>query len=191
VPAALDHDEQRHQLALRCAPLFATRGYAGINMRTLAKELGVSTGILYHYFPSKAAVFETVVRVVVEADVESGTRLLRNSAPTPRERLGILLHFMDREMSRFVAHYRVLVEFSSQLETDEEDAQWAAVIAGLRARYARAIGEVLELTRDDQRDLVLLTTCGLILRAMCGDRTTNLDNLIGSLGRALGWESPR
>ena len=58
----------------------------------------------------------------------------------------------------------------------------------MRARYSRAIGEVLELPRDDQRDLVLLTTCGLILRAMCGDRTTNLDHAAAMLGRALGWE---
>jgi AcrR family transcriptional regulator len=188
VPRALDHDEQRQQLALRCAPLFAQRGYAGLNMRTIAAELGVSTGVLYHYFASKAALFESVVRVVVETDVDTGTRLLRQAAKTPSERLGILLHFMDRDMSRFVQHYRVLVEFSSQLESDEEDRQWTAVISGLRARYARAIGEVLELARDDQRDLVLLTTCGLILRAMCGDRTTNLDRVAASLGRALGWE---
>lgn len=185
---ALDHDEQRKSVAMRCVPLFAQRGYAGLNMRTIASELGVSTGVLYHYFPSKAALFETVVRVSVETDVDSGTRLLLKSARTPRERLSLLLHFMDREMSRFVAHYRVLVEFTSQLETDEDEKAWATVITGLRTRYARAMGEVLELPRDDQRDLVLLTSCGLILRAMCGDRTTNLDNAAKMLGRALGWE---
>jgi AcrR family transcriptional regulator len=185
---ALDHDEQRKTLAMRCVPLFAQRGYAGLNMRTIASELGVSTGILYHYFPSKAALFENVVRLAVETDVESGTRLLMRAAPTPRERLALFLHFMDREMSRFVAHYRVLVEFTSQLETDDEDAQWARVVAGLRARYAKAIGEVLELRREQHRDLVLLTTCGLILRAMCGDRTTNLDDVAAMLGRTFGWE---
>ena len=188
MPRALDHDEQRQTLALRCVPLFAQRGYAGLNMRTIASELGVSTGVLYHYFPSKAALFETVVRVSVETDVDSGTRLLLQAARTPRERLSLLLHFMDREMPRFVAHYRVLVEFTSQLDSDDEMRAWAGVVAALRARYARAMGEVLELPRDDQRDLVLLTTCGLILRAMIGDRTTNLDNAAKMLGRALGWE---
>lgn len=188
MPKALDHDEQRRTLALSCVPLFAQRGYAGLNMRSIATELGVSTGVFYHYFPSKAALFETVVRVSVETDVDAGTRLLLKSAPEPRERLGVLLHFMDRQMPRFVAHYRVLVEFSSQLESAEEKRQWATVVSGLRARYARAMGEVLELPREEQRDFVLLTTCGLILRAMCGDRTTNLDNTAKMLGRALGWE---
>ncbi len=157
-------------------------------MRTIASELGVSTGVLYHYFPSKAALFETVVRVSVETDVESGTRLLLQAARTPRERLSLLLHFMDREMPRFVAHYRVLVEFTSQLDSDDEMREWAGVVKGLRARYSRAMGEVLELPREDQRDLVLLTTCGLILRAMIGDRTTNLDDAAKMLGRTLGWE---
>lgn len=69
VPKALDHDERRRELALACIRLFARSGYASLNMRQIAIELGVSTGVLYHYFSGKAALFETVAQVTVDQDV--------------------------------------------------------------------------------------------------------------------------
>ncbi|MBX7081692.1 MAG: TetR/AcrR family transcriptional regulator [Nannocystaceae bacterium] len=184
---ALDKDEQRRSLALRCAPLFARHGYAAINMRQIAGELGVSTGVLYHYFPSKAALFEAVARATVQTDVDAGTQLLIGAARDPKERLGLLLHFMGKRMPVFAMHYRVLVEFSSQLDDEAAVEAWTRTLASLRERYARALGEILGVTDEGQRDHVLLTLCGLILRAMCGDPTTDLQRVARSLGRTLGW----
>ena len=185
---ALDHDDRRRELALSCSRLFAKSGYAALNMRSIAAELGVSTGVVYHYFPSKAALFEAVARVTVETDVEAGTRLLIAASPDPRERLALLLHFMQRRMGEFVMHYRVLVEYSSQLDDEDQVAAWTRTLASLRERYARAIGEILELGDVTARDHVLLTMCGLILRAMCGDATTDLQRVSESLARVIGWE---
>lgn len=187
---ALDHDERRRELALACAPLFARCGYAALNMRQIAAELGVSTGVLYHYFSGKAALFETVALATVETDVGIGTQMLRTAAPTPSERLGLLLAAMEQEMPRFVMHYRVLVEYSGQLDTEQDVALWTTTLVRLRTRYARAIGEVLDLAAEADRDLVLLTLCGMILRAMCGDPTTDRQRVAATLARALGW-SPK
>jgi AcrR family transcriptional regulator len=188
---ALDHDDRRRELAMQCAPLFAKSGYAALNMRGIAAELGVSTGVVYHYFASKAALFEAVARITVETDVDAGTRLLIGASPDPRERLALLVHFMGQRMPIFVMHYRVLVEYSNQLDDDTQVGAWTHTLTGLRERYARAIGEILEIGDTTVRDHVLLTMCGLILRAMCGDATTDLQRVTGTLGRLIGWEPQR
>jgi AcrR family transcriptional regulator len=189
VPKALDHDDRRRELALACTPLFARSGYAALNMRQIALELGVSTGVLYHYFPGKAALFEAVAHAAVETDVDRGTALLLAAAATPPERLALLLAAMEHDMPRFVTHYRVLVEYSGQLDSEQQVGAWTTTLIRLRTRYARAIGEVLELGDEAERDLVLLTVCGMILRAMCGDTTTDKHRVAAMLGRALGWDT--
>jgi hypothetical protein len=94
---------------------------------------------------------------------------------------------MGKRMPVFAMHYRVLVEFSSQLDDEAAVEAWTRTLASLRERYARALGEILGVTDEGQRDHVLLTLCGLILRAMCGDPTTDLQRVARSLGRSLGW----
>lgn len=190
MPKALDHDERRRELAVACTRMFAKSGYAALNMRQIALELGVSTGVLYHYFTGKAALFEAVAQATVEQDVGVGTSLLIAAAPTPAMRLQLLLAGIDRDMPRFVTHYRVLVEYASQLDTEAAASAWTQTLMRLRTRYAQALGEILELPDEASRDLVLLTVCGLILRSMCGDPTTDLARVSTMLGRAFGWSDP-
>ena len=71
--------------------LFAARGYAGTSIRMIAESAGISVGLLYNYFPSKAdllgALFEESMRDVQAsfASAESATpaerieRLVRSS----------------------------------------------------------------------------------------------------------------
>lgn len=58
MPKLVDHDEYRRELLAGCFELFSRRGYDNVTMREIAAELNVSTGTLYHYFPTKQAVFE-------------------------------------------------------------------------------------------------------------------------------------
>lgn len=57
MPKIVDHDAYRAQIADRAVDIFRRRGYAGIGMREIAKALGMSKSALYHYFPSKEALF--------------------------------------------------------------------------------------------------------------------------------------
>jgi AcrR family transcriptional regulator len=54
----LDVDERRRQLLERGAELFTSHPYEELSMSKIAKEVGISKALLYHYFPSKQAYFE-------------------------------------------------------------------------------------------------------------------------------------
>jgi AcrR family transcriptional regulator len=58
MPKIVDREKQRAEILAGAFPLFATKGFGVVGMRQCAKELGVSTGTLYHYFSSKESLFE-------------------------------------------------------------------------------------------------------------------------------------
>lgn len=57
----LSNDDRRAALLARGADLFARHGYDEMSMARFAREAGISKGLLYHYFPSKRALFEAVL----------------------------------------------------------------------------------------------------------------------------------
>ena len=69
MPKIVDHDKYRKELADRCMELFSKKGYANVTMREISRELGVSTGSLYHYFPNKEAIFAHMADHMSQTDV--------------------------------------------------------------------------------------------------------------------------
>jgi AcrR family transcriptional regulator len=53
----LDVDERRRLLLETGARVFTEHAYDAVSMATLAREAGISKGLLYHYFPSKREFF--------------------------------------------------------------------------------------------------------------------------------------
>ncbi|HEX6601891.1 MAG TPA: TetR/AcrR family transcriptional regulator [Solirubrobacterales bacterium] len=72
----LDVDERRRQLLERGAELFTSHPYEELSMSKIAAEVGISKGLLYHYFPSKQAYFEATLGAWAE-------RLRERTEPNP------------------------------------------------------------------------------------------------------------
>ena len=70
MPKIVDHDKQRQEMILECFELFSKKGFSNVTMREIANELNVSTGSLYHYFPTKNAIFHHMINYIVERDVK-------------------------------------------------------------------------------------------------------------------------
>lgn len=58
VPRIVDHDERRRQIAEALLTVAARDGHDSVSSRAVAKELGIATGSLWHYFEG----FDDVVR---------------------------------------------------------------------------------------------------------------------------------
>lgn len=50
-----DHEARRQDVSAAVWRVMATRGFAGLTLRAVAAELGATTGLLTHYFPTKHA----------------------------------------------------------------------------------------------------------------------------------------
>ncbi len=64
MPKIVDRDEYRRELLDKCLSLFSKIGYGNVTIREIARELEVSTGTLYHYFPTKKSILESLLEHV-------------------------------------------------------------------------------------------------------------------------------
>jgi AcrR family transcriptional regulator len=72
----LDVDERRRQLLDAGTRLFTEHPYEELTMSRIAAEIGISKGLLYHYFPSKADYFRATLE-------QAAGELARATAPDP------------------------------------------------------------------------------------------------------------
>jgi len=97
MPKIVDHDAYREELLEKCFSLFSKKGFHKVSMREICKEVGVSTGTMYHYFSSKDKILEQMLPWAVEANIVA---FARNTKPelTVQERLDKLGTFwLERE----------------------------------------------------------------------------------------------
>jgi len=59
-PRQVDSTETRNTLLEVARRIFARDGYGATTNRSIAEEAGITTGAIYHYFPSKAELFAAV-----------------------------------------------------------------------------------------------------------------------------------
>jgi len=69
-PLGAVSEETRAHIVEAACKCFADHGYAKTSNQEIAKLAGVTTGALYHYFPSKAELFAAVHRYVEGVLVE-------------------------------------------------------------------------------------------------------------------------
>ncbi|TVQ10109.1 MAG: TetR/AcrR family transcriptional regulator [Leptolyngbya sp. DLM2.Bin27] len=97
----------------QCFDLFADHGYASLTTRQIAKDLGVSTGTLYYYFPSKEDLFMQLIEELTTQD------LLRASAEIQglsslRERILALGDFLEANEDYLIKQTLLMMDFYQQ-----------------------------------------------------------------------------
>ncbi|HEY6971982.1 MAG TPA: TetR/AcrR family transcriptional regulator, partial [Candidatus Angelobacter sp.] len=55
-------EENQRRIKAAALQLFTKQGFHGTNIREIAERVGVSTGAIYTYYPSKEAIFESLVQ---------------------------------------------------------------------------------------------------------------------------------
>jgi AcrR family transcriptional regulator len=130
-------DEREAAILATAERLLEERALADISIDDLARGAGISRPTFYFYFPSKDAVFLTLVdRLVEQASVGQGDlieRLAEDPAARWREALTVF-------HETFGAH-RGVVMAGAQARTTNPEAQglWSAVMEGWVAQASEAI----------------------------------------------------
>ena len=60
MPKIVNHEETRGKILDKCFELFSRKGFANVTIKEIAKELNISAGMLYHYFPAKREILESL-----------------------------------------------------------------------------------------------------------------------------------
>jgi AcrR family transcriptional regulator len=193
----LQVDERRAQLIAAGAELFAEHAFEEISMRQIAQAAGISKPLLYHYFPSKIALFKAAV---AEQATELQALIEPSGDGTPFEQL---TRSLDAYLAWIEGHSRAWRKLMQSAATLPEAGdvvegfrtqtleQIVRRVAGtgtpppaLRAALRGWLGYVdavlldwvdgHDLSRDQVRDLIVAAFGGALLAAQQVDPTVQL-----------------
>ncbi|VEP11428.1 TetR family transcriptional regulator [Hyella patelloides LEGE 07179] len=140
MPKIVDHDRYRQEILTKCFDLFAQRGYGSLTMRQIAKEIGVSTGTLYHYFSSKEDLFVQLIEEITEQDILHATDLMENqSLDTMEEKILALGQFIFKNEDYFYKQTLLYMNFFQQLDLEQQQ-----LVEAVKRSYKRYQEETME-----------------------------------------------
>ena len=182
----LDVDERRRQLLETGARVFTDRSYDEVSMSAVAREAGISKGLLYHYFPSKRDFF---VATLEAAASELAALTETDPAQPPLEQLRKSLDAYLGWIDANAQSYRRLIESAGG--SDEVRAIVDRVRSDTVERMLAALGsekpalrtalhgwlwsidgatldwlDHRDLTRDELRDLLAASFAAAVERAL-------------------------
>jgi TetR/AcrR family transcriptional regulator, transcriptional repressor of aconitase len=118
----LEAAERRAAIVRAALPLFARKGFATITTKEIAAAAGVSEALIFKHFPSKAALYDAIVRSGCEGSEELEA-LARGEPSTALlvELMRCMMHFfvveVPADQDQWKARHRLLL--SSLLEDGE------------------------------------------------------------------------
>ncbi|XDD45854.1 TetR/AcrR family transcriptional regulator [Leptospira sp. WS39.C2] len=115
MPKIVDHNLYRMELLSKSLPIFVSKGVASVSMRELSKELGVSTGTLYHYFPTKESLFSSMVKHLVTSDAEAIQKLSEETTNVID-----IMNFVSGKEGHFLNLMLLAVDVKRQLSDSKE-----------------------------------------------------------------------
>jgi AcrR family transcriptional regulator len=134
--------ESRARILDSALRLFAAHGYDRTPVRTIAEHAGVSTGLLYHYFPGKGALLRALFEATMADVRESFARAA--AAQTPAERLGTLIRsafdIVDMHRDFWRLAYAIRLQPSVLSSLGPELPAWTVEILETLERHLRELG---------------------------------------------------
>ncbi|MEV5239490.1 TetR/AcrR family transcriptional regulator [Streptomyces cinnamoneus] len=73
-PAPVDHEARRGDVSQAVWRVLAATGFGGLTLRAVAAEMGVSTGLLMHYFPTKRALVVHALELLEKSSADRPRR---------------------------------------------------------------------------------------------------------------------
>jgi len=139
---SIAQEERRRQILDAAVRVFARSGYHGSRVGDIAEEAGVAHGLLYHYFPSKEAVLQTIFRENWGALIERFRAVEAADEPAPEKLEGIakiLLRTWRNDPDLVTVMVREVAR-SQQLQGQVEEVREAFVIVQRVIEEGQATG---------------------------------------------------
>lgn len=151
----------KQEILSGCFSVFATKGYKGISIRTLASELNCTTGTLYHYFGSKEEIFIEMIRFMTEKDITQGIQEV-SQVENLREKLEVLFNFVFKKKK----YFRELIYITNECVRDKKQfKEEAKILRECFHSYQSNINKHLGLKSEKVSFYIMSIITGLIIQS--------------------------
>jgi AcrR family transcriptional regulator len=183
MPKIVDHEQYRKELLGKSFNLFAEKGYGAITMRQIAQSLNVSTGTLYHYFPSKQVLFEQLIEEISQQDVITALAEL-GGKKNLTEMMEGLANYLIKNEDYLIKWTYVWVDFYQNQDSKTMLIN-STVFKRANKRYQQATCEFLGIEDNVLASFILSFVNGVILEKLWGDDTIDFVEQCNLLGKML------
>lgn len=179
MPKIINHDEYRQELLKKSLRLFTRKGYHNINMKEIAAENGVSTGSLYHYFPSKENMLAQMIAWLGDENVDEYIRRT-GSIDSVRERFDIIVNYWkeNREL------YQNIMLLAIDVFRNVDMKQWKEVYSFFAERYTAGMSERLNISRQLAKS-IFIHFLGLSFHSLAFDESDEYNSQVDFLDTIL------
>lgn len=191
MPKVIDHEKYRGELLGRCFPLLSSTGFASITMRQIAKELGISTGSLYHYFPNKQSILEQMFVSMSRQNVAEAIALLSDDMSL-EEKLAAIQNFWRDSLPQYQGLLLLAVDWHRNSSGDSA----SLVLNDFLKFYQTQLTEHLDLSAESSGAIVIFIlgiVCQTLLAPGSFDFDTQTEFLKNTIVSYMGdnKETPR
>lgn len=169
MPKIVDHQERRRQIMEASLEVFLRRGYHGVSLRDLCREVGTNTGILYHYFHSKEDLFHKTVEYFCARD-ESEVMTQMAKISDPMDRIAAAIHLWERRGQEWAKLLMLWLDFVISTEDLELVRQrvgqlFKGYLAGFTRLFTDGVesGALRPIDPQTATDLLLSALDGILL----------------------------
>ncbi len=163
----MESEQYRKELLHQSFDLFAKKGYANVTTRQISNKLGLSTGALYHYFPSKKALFEQLVEEMSQQDIQM-LKTATEGAKNLTERIEKLGEFLIANEKYLVKQAFVWVDF---YQHSDFEGTLNPVFQRVEKQYQHAMAELLGISNLKVARFVWILINGVLIEQLSGDNT--------------------
>jgi AcrR family transcriptional regulator len=150
VPKIVNHEQYRQTLLEKSLYLFTRKGYNNISMKEIAADIGVSTGTLYHYFPSKEDMLAQMIAWIGDKNVEEYIERT-SSVGKISDRFDMIVDFW-KEKSEL---YENIMLLAIDMYRNGGAEEWKPVYSFFAERYTAGMSERLNISRQFARSIFI------------------------------------
>ncbi len=180
MPRIVDHEKQRELILDRSYEFFARKGYGSATMRTLAKELGFSTGTLYHYFDGKDDLFRRMFERLSRRDVADATGLV-----DPQDELKLRIGALEDYLEARKQHLQNVVVLAIDYLRSQDDEEARAFLRETTRFYRDALQERLALPGEALGKALYSFVIGMMVHSLLDPKGVNVADQVAVL-KAMG-----
>lgn len=172
--------ERRGQILQGAKELFAEHGFHGTSMRMINKHVGITDGLLYHYFPGgKQEILETVFVEAQEARMASMDKLLASIELNQRleDALAQFLIGLYRTLTEDRAFIRMMFRDAESIQSEQRNFM-SEMIKLRHQSLTEVLKKRAEAGEIHEMDYALAAHQLLALGVVCALREVSFINVV-------------
>jgi AcrR family transcriptional regulator len=171
MPKIIDHEKYRKELTDKATTIFREYGYSGLGMRKIAQELGISKSALYHYFPSKDALFAECTKSVTSFENEDFHDLSIKKM-SRQERIKALIQIFKKIDKEFKGELSLLIDYIRTLTPSQVSAD-----KNIQLANQQYLTMVAAFVGQANARFVLCLMYGVLLQRLFGGREYSFEDI--------------